>query len=76
MAGRYTIEDVPAWMTDRGIGHIIAGPGFGSGWARWACGVQTPCRDGGEKERPKRICRKCRAALDEARAQHLATSQA
>ena len=61
---KYTIEEVPAWMVDRGVGHIIAGPGFGSGWAHWACGVQTPYgTDDVLKEPPKRICQKCRKVL-------------
>lgn len=74
MSERYTIEDVPAWMVARGVGHIVAGQGFGSGWARWACDVQTPYgSDDILKEVPARICRKCRAVLDEARSAHLKT---
>jgi hypothetical protein len=68
MPQRYTIEDVPAWMVQRGVGHIVAGPGFGSGWARWACGTQLPYgNDDIKREVPGRICKKCRAALDAAR---------
>jgi hypothetical protein len=70
MAERYTIEDVPAWEVRQGVGHIIAGPGWGSGWSYWACGVQTPTGTI-ETSVPPRICRKCRAALDEQRKQHL-----
>lgn len=76
MTGRYTIEDVPAWMLDRGVGHVVAGPGFGSGWARWACGVQTPYgNDDIQKTVPARICRKCRSALAAVRDQASAATK-
>ena len=70
MPNRYTIEEVPAWMIDRGIGHIVAGQGIGSGWARWACGTQLPYgNDDIKRTIPERICRKCRKVLDAARLQ-------
>ena len=73
MPERYTVEDVPAWMIDKGVGHIIAGPAL-SGWALWACGTITPCSTI-ETTIPARICRKCRAALAEARAEYLKTNK-
>ena len=74
MADRYTIDDVPAWMVDRGVGHIVAGPAL-SGWARWACGVSTPYgTDDILTARPRRICKKCRDALDVVRVAHLKNS--
>jgi hypothetical protein len=70
MADRYTVEDVPAWMIDRGVGHIVAGPAL-SGWAQWACGVMTPYGSNDiRRDMPNRICRKCRAVLDKARNDH------
>lgn len=72
MPERYTIEDVPAWMIDRGVGHVVSGNGFGSGWAQWACGVQTPYgNDDIIRDVPRRICRKCRKVLADARRDHL-----
>lgn len=75
MPERYTLEDVPNWMIERGIGHIVAGPGLASGWARWACGTLTPCgHESIVKDVPPRICRKCRKVLDEYRREYLTKS--
>tara|TARA_R110000824_G_scaffold95990_11_gene230370 strand:+ start:23834 stop:24067 length:234 start_codon:yes stop_codon:yes gene_type:complete len=72
----YTIDDVPAWMIDRGIGHIVAGQGLGSGWAQWACGTQLPYgNDDILKDVPKRICKKCRAELARHRSDFLKTQK-
>ena len=72
MPERYTVEDVPAWVVRRGVGHVVAGPGIGSGWARWACGTQSPCGSADiVRSVPGRVCKKCRAVLAEYRAQYL-----
>ena len=58
------VEQVPVWMIDRGIGHAVAGPGIGSGWAHWACGTMTPFGEGDlVRVTPSKICKKCREAL-------------
>jgi hypothetical protein len=63
------VEDVPKWYVDRAcpggpIGHAVAGPGLGSGWAMMACRMTTPIgHDDMQDDAPKRICRKCREAL-------------
>lgn len=62
-----TIDQVPAWYIESGIGHIVmSNGGPGSKGAFSAC--QTWWPSGFEQseitsETPKRICRKCRAAL-------------
>lgn len=52
------IDDVKLWTTG-GIGHVIIGQQHG--WYYTAC--QSFGTFGKTKKRPKRICRKCRAAL-------------
>ena len=54
------IEDVPKWLILEGIGHAIASSRYG--WRHTLCRIWTP--NGATVDiPPKRICRKCRAAL-------------
>jgi hypothetical protein len=57
-----TLDDVKVWAIEKGVGHIVMSEG--SGWFYNLCCVGPSF--GRATERPKRICRKCRAMLAEA----------
>ena len=57
------IGDVSRWVVDQGIGHVVVQ--FGDPGVYTACRQLLWCAyDGVQEARPKRICRKCRAALE------------
>lgn len=58
-----SIEQVPQWYVDNGIGHAVAS--ISSGAVYTACQMLVFGGDT-QPERPKRICRKCRKALESA----------
>jgi len=64
----YTSETIPKWLTISGIGHIVmANKG---GWVSCACvRVFVVGKAELEDEIPRRICRKCRAAIPNLRAE-------
>lgn len=55
------LSDVKLWLLDYGVGHIVASVSYGY-WHTLLCDRLIV---GGETttEQPKRICRKCRAAM-------------
>jgi hypothetical protein len=61
-----TVDEVKVWYVWGGIGHAVMQ--IGGGWIWTACG--TMCsgdRDNVTSDKPKRICRRCRAAILTAR---------
>jgi hypothetical protein len=60
-----TIEQVPMWGIDRGIGHIVLRSD--TRWTSTACGVHGTGYSL-TKRQPKKICSKCRAALNQLKA--------
>lgn len=62
--GSIPIQKVPIWSVYGGIGHVVMSRDvLAFLGTRWACGVVGNMR-GFQAERPKRICRKCREALE------------
>jgi hypothetical protein len=59
-----TLDDVPAWRMDSGIGHIVLWTK--EHWTYTACGIWGS-GDAVERQKPKRICSRCRATLKELR---------
>lgn len=61
-----SVEQVPMWSVDRGIGHVVAWCDYANSRVFTACGVfgNLPEPTG---DRPKRICRKCRENLKRAK---------
>lgn len=62
-----TIDDVRVWVIVRGIGHVVMSRDDSS-----ILGTITACEMGGNMHaftyaKPKRICRRCRAALPNVR---------
>lgn len=57
------IADVPKWAVSGGIGHALGREQ--QGWYFTLCGMMGPSFDI-QDARPRRICRRCRALLNEA----------
>lgn len=54
-----TIDDIKIWAVSMGIGHVVTsinGEWVTTACHHWMTGTAVP-------DRPKRICRKCRAAI-------------
>lgn len=57
-----TVEEVKMWATYKGVGHAVAcANGY---WVSTACNIFANFDQ--TTDRPKRICRKCRARLRDA----------
>lgn len=60
-----SVDQVPVWWVEAGIGHAVGG--CGNGMIHTACGTLV-FGDSSEtqKDKPNRICRACRERLKEA----------
>ena len=58
-------DSIPLWSVERGIGHVVLSRHLGSALGtRLACGIIGNMR-GFQTERPKRICKRCREAVEQ-----------